>query len=70
MKYMALSYVWGPGESAGTKTEKTTVESMLRAGALLGDDAAVKMPKTVEDAMVLTGLLGVRYIWCDRFCIV
>lgn len=68
MPYITLSYCWGEIESA--KTYRDNLELFLLEGSLLGDNAVVKTPRTVEDAMFLTGWLGIRYLWCDRLCII
>ncbi|KAK3322016.1 hypothetical protein B0H66DRAFT_186233 [Apodospora peruviana] len=68
MKCMALSYVWGPVYTA--KSTRGNIESLQKEGSLFGPVSVVLLPKTVEDAVFLTGLLGVRYLWCDRLCIV
>lgn len=44
-KYVALSYVWGPG----TENER--------------------WPETVKDAIAVTKMLKVKYLWVDRVCI-
>ncbi len=61
-RYCALSYNWGRSESF--KTKKTTYESRL-AGFSLDD-----LPTTIRDAVLLTRLLGFRYLWVDALCIV
>lgn len=54
-EYSALSYVWGTSRS--------------------GDDWCVHnelpttLPRTIEDALKVSKLLGFRYIWIDRYCI-
>lgn len=65
MQYFALSYVWGRSKS--TCTEKATLELLQQCGALKD---AIPMPKTIAHAVHLTKLLGERYLWVDRFCIV
>lgn len=70
LDYMALSYVWGQGDVAGTRTEKANFDSLRVPGSLLGPSSVVEVPATVKDAMFLTGWLGVGYLWCDRFCII
>ena len=57
-RYIALSYVWGDSECQST--------------VVLGDSARAlpfKTASTIEDAIVLTLALGVKYLWVDQFCI-
>ena len=57
-RYIALSYVWGDSECQST--------------LVLGDSTRAlpsKTASTIEDAIVLTLALGVRYLWVDQFCI-
>ena len=57
-RYIALSYVWGESECHST--------------VFSGDSARALPPKTastIEDAIVLTLALGVKYLWVDQFCI-
>jgi hypothetical protein len=64
-KYVALSYCWG--ESLGfpdLKLTKTTLQQLKQ------DLPLESLPKTIQDAFVITRKLGMRYIWVDRFCIV
>ncbi|KAK6439394.1 hypothetical protein LTR95_004388 [Oleoguttula sp. CCFEE 5521] len=68
MQYIALSYVWGQVKTA--QTTAANLASLRRPHSLLGPYVAVQLPKTVRDAMYLTGLLTRRYLWCDRLCIV
>jgi hypothetical protein len=53
MRYLALSYVWGNGPP-----EASTYPSL-----------PTTLPPTVEDSLVVTLGLGLRYIWVDRYCI-
>ncbi|PQE15015.1 heterokaryon incompatibility protein [Rutstroemia sp. NJR-2017a BVV2] len=66
--YVALSYVWGSTNS--TKTLKTNLEQFQRANSLAGENEHVRLPRTIRDAMVLTDILGERYLWVDSLCIV
>ena len=43
------------------------VNNLTQPGGL--DPATSKLPRTVEDAMHLTSLLGYEYLWVDAFCI-
>lgn len=54
-RYSALSYVWGLSPD-GT-------------GTIRGNGLPSSIPKTIEDAMVVNGQLGIRYLWVDRYCI-
>ena len=68
LSYFALSYVWGQVERA--KMARSNLIELQQPGSLLGPHEAVKLPKTIRDAMFLTGFLGHRYLWCDRLCLV
>ena len=68
LSYFALSYVWGRVETA--KMERSNLVQLQQPGSLLGPHQAVELPKTIKDAMFLTGFLGHRYLWCDRLCLV
>lgn len=52
--YVALSYVWGKPQPS-----LQTSHSCL----------PTKLPKTIEDSMVLVLKLGLDYLWVDRYCI-
>lgn len=71
MTYVALSYVWGTSylnkkyEKWGC-SEKTLPK--MRESGFFGTDTS-RFPPTVLDAMRFTRLMGVRYLWIDRYCI-
>ncbi|PVH77437.1 HET-domain-containing protein [Cadophora sp. DSE1049] len=52
-EYVTLSYLWGTNE---TETPFT--------GRLIP-----QLPRTIEDALLVTQNLGFRYLWIDRYCI-
>lgn len=57
MPYVVLSYVWGgrtKGQDWDYKKSSITLESL---------------PKTLQDSVKLTRLLGYQYIWIDQICI-
>ncbi|KAH8778471.1 heterokaryon incompatibility protein-domain-containing protein, partial [Diaporthe sp. PMI_573] len=51
--YSALSYRWGPNEKACENQDKLPQ----------------CLPPTIEDALLVTRELDIRYIWIDRYCI-
>lgn len=51
--FIALSYVWGP-----IKPDTYRLHDTVRA-----------LPKTLEDALIVTKRLGKKYIWIDSVCI-
>jgi hypothetical protein len=51
--YLALSYVWG-SHTARPMTLGETLSSL---------------PRTIEDAIIVTLKLGYRYLWVDMYCI-
>jgi hypothetical protein len=61
-RYIALSYCWGVGTKQYTTTQATVAERKQ------GIDVS-HLPKTFQDAIKLSRLLGVRYLWIDSLCI-
>lgn len=66
IRYIALSYVWGPPKYQKTKLLTSNVLQLGRAGSL----TTVQVPQTIEDAIELTKLLGFDYLWVDALCII
>ncbi|KAM7183008.1 Heterokaryon incompatibility protein (HET) domain containing protein [Naviculisporaceae sp. PSN 640] len=62
-RYIALSYCWGP-VSRNLKTTRETLDSHLR------EIPFDSMPRTFQEAIQLSRLLGVPYIWIDSLCII
>lgn len=59
IEYVALSYVWGSKISSPAHTiQRGTLGTVL-----------AEVPRTIEDAILVTKLLGFRYIWVDMYCI-
>jgi len=67
VKFTALSYVWGKAQSP-FQTLKSNKEELCQPGSFLR--RWNQLPRTVQDAILLSKRLQVRYIWIDRFCIV
>lgn len=62
--YMTLSYCWGSRPAAQTyRLLKSTVQAMRR------QQPVAILPKTIRDAISITSLFQVRYLWVDRLCI-
>ncbi|OIW35314.1 HET-domain-containing protein [Coniochaeta ligniaria NRRL 30616] len=61
-QYVALSYCWG-----GDQPYKTT-KARMQSGQF--DLAWEEIPKTIQDAVVVTAALGLQYLWIDSFCII
>ncbi|KAF4436050.1 hypothetical protein FACUT_6741 [Fusarium acutatum] len=61
--YLILCYCWGNGNEK-SKTTETNVETRLR-GFAVSD-----LSKTIQDAILLTRLMGFRYLWVDAICII
>lgn len=61
-RYVALSHCWG-----STNIFKTEASSLQhkKAGIAWAD-----LPKTFQDAIIVTSKLGFEYIWIDSLCIV
>lgn len=62
MKYVALSYCWG-------KTKAPILKKHMLRTMTVGIDWH-KLPKTFQDAILVTRRLGFRYLWIDSLCII
>jgi hypothetical protein len=58
-KYITLSYRWGDTASSGYITTTSNIESRLVGFNMNG------LPATIRDAITLTNMLKIRYIWID-----
>ncbi|RSL95756.1 hypothetical protein CEP52_011912 [Fusarium oligoseptatum] len=63
-RYTALSHCWGGGEHHPPSTTRKTLAKHKEA-----IDWA-DLPQTFTDAMEVTRLLGIEYIWIDSLCII
>ncbi|KAK4078188.1 uncharacterized protein Triagg1_3204 [Trichoderma aggressivum f. europaeum] len=63
-KFCALSYCWGP---EGTQTLVTTRDNI---NDHLNGIPFNSLPKTFQDAIIMTRQLGIRYLWIDSLCII
>jgi hypothetical protein len=63
-EYVTLSYVWGMAQPVVLTIEN--VETFLMQGSLFD----VSLPRTILEAIDLVAILGLRYLWVDRLCIV
>lgn len=64
-RYAALSYVWGQVKQM--QYMKDTRDILEKPGSLQSDE--VELPQTIKDAIDLTALLGIPYLWVDSLCI-
>ena len=62
MKYIALSHCWG--QTKVLVLMEHMLESMTRGIDWL------RLPRTFQDAIVVTRRLGFRYLWIDSLCII
>ena len=82
VRYLALSYVWGPGphEYLNFQDLSTDTSSALQSQGVQDDMVVVLprqpiglvrsiLPRTLSDAIAFTEALGERYIWIDALCI-
>lgn len=61
-RYVALSYCWGTSHPP-----KTTQDNLAQH---LEDIRVENLPRTFQDAVIVTRNIGVRYLWIDSLCIV
>lgn len=62
VRYAALSYCWGPIEQPST----TKSNVALRYNSFQYRE----LPQTLQDAILMTRMLGLDYLWIDAICIV
>ncbi|KAF2471655.1 HET-domain-containing protein, partial [Lindgomyces ingoldianus] len=64
--YVALSHCWGPlvPGSRLLRTTSVNIESMRREIPL------ESMPQNFQDAVTVTRMLGLHYLWIDSLCII
>lgn len=69
-RYVALSYVWGkrPAGLDPYITKRENVMRHIQHGGL--EKEWDKLPRTIQDSILLVSRLGERYIWIDSLCIV
>ncbi|KAF9884823.1 hypothetical protein FE257_001239 [Aspergillus nanangensis] len=68
--YVALSYVWGrkaQHDPPYMTTRRTVMTHILHGGL---ETAWERLPRTIQDAMLIVSRLGYRYLWIDSLCIV
>lgn len=70
--YVALSYVWGqvPGVYRTRKSDLKFAPGDNNSNATYLDIPDQGVPKTIQDAMRVTAMLGERFLWVDALCIV
>ncbi|KAH7134989.1 heterokaryon incompatibility protein-domain-containing protein [Dendryphion nanum] len=62
--YAALTYCWGLGNTYTTTNENLS-QHLSPSGIKIAD-----LPATLRDAVELTRLLGIKYVWIDALCII
>ena len=66
VRYAALSYVWGTSEPP--KLYSAQLQQLSGIGSL--ELLRMRMPQTIQDAMLLADNLRLRYLWFDSLCLV
>jgi hypothetical protein len=62
MRYMTLSYCWGPVRPQLTLTKDTLAELKTRI-------SLNELPQTVKNAVLLARELSIQFLWVDALCI-
>ncbi|KAG7406730.1 hypothetical protein Forpe1208_v014520 [Fusarium oxysporum f. sp. rapae] len=63
--YVCLSHCWGPAGGEGLL--KTTRRNIRQLSATIDWNA---LPRTYQDAILVTRRLGIRFLWIDSLCII
>ncbi|KAH7124437.1 heterokaryon incompatibility protein-domain-containing protein [Dactylonectria macrodidyma] len=63
--YAIASYAWGSGVIHAIKTTTSNLQQRMVEGIQLSE-----MPKTIQDLVQVTRLLGLEYLWVDCLCVV
>ncbi|KAL1614359.1 hypothetical protein SLS54_009786 [Diplodia seriata] len=61
--YVALSHCWGPPDKHPLRTTTATLAKHLKGIEF------EQLPKTFQDAAIITRALGLKYLWIDSLCI-
>ncbi|KAH7029839.1 heterokaryon incompatibility protein-domain-containing protein [Microdochium trichocladiopsis] len=69
-RYVALSYVWGknPLNDKPYMTTRANVMVRIQHGGL--ESVWQRLPRTIQETILLVARLGERYVWIDALCIV
>ncbi|KAK8247844.1 heterokaryon incompatibility protein-domain-containing protein [Phyllosticta capitalensis] len=62
-EYACLSYVWG--DVKAFQATLRNINRLEKPGSLSNS----KVPSTIQDAMAVCQIFGIRYLWVDRLCI-
>lgn len=62
--YVALSHCWGPEDKRPLCTTRANINQHLTKIPWLS------VPKTFQDAVIVTRAVGLEYIWIDSLCII
>lgn len=65
VKYVTLSHCWGKTKSPLLLTQETYASHTSLNGIPVS-----QLPRTFQDAIMVTRKLGVRYLWVDSLCII
>ena len=65
-RYVALSYTWGGDQPF--KNDRAHNSALHQPGALQKYWNAI--PRTIQDAVTFTKLIGIEYLWVDSLCII
>ncbi|KAF2807000.1 HET-domain-containing protein, partial [Mytilinidion resinicola] len=60
--YVALSHCWGPS--------KPLITTSANISQFQAEIPSTTLPQTFDDAIKITRLLGIRYLWIDSLCII
>ncbi|KAL5093349.1 hypothetical protein Trisim1_011154 [Trichoderma cf. simile WF8] len=63
-EFCALSYCWGPEGMQNLITTRDNIKDHLKGIQFRS------LPKTFQDAVVVTRQLGIRYLWIDSLCVI
>jgi Heterokaryon incompatibility protein (HET) len=59
--YAALSYVWDRSEHSSCNVNTVCTDTTYTL--------STSLPKVISDGIVVTKVLGLQYLWVDKFCI-
>lgn len=68
-QYLALSYVWGKIDNP-FQTILQNFSDLCQTGAFDLPRYRSRLPETICDSIRLTKIIGQKYLWVDRFCII